>query len=244
VDPAGERSIALHPAVAALASRIRPPEPPDQPTAKVPWEEAPAQIGCEMPPDYCDLADTFGGGWVSGELFIYTPTRNNGPHLPEGLAGFIAHITAKTDAAVEEIRSLDSGHGPHSRFPTPGGLLLWGSNEWGYCFWVTDSRTDPNRWPVVVWLWETRTWYQFTNGGMVERSPDSLHHPAQTCAAEHSPSHHGQRERASRRGMVDFLLTVIDGSCELAASLSPSAKEDPYMIRTTDYERGYGGMAV
>jgi hypothetical protein len=127
--------------------------PPLPPSGAPPWPQAPGELGFQLPQDYRDFVDVYGGGQIDGRLTVLAPSLHPPrPSDPGGFAGFLAYATDQVGATFAEIREQDPADNPYPLYPEHGGLLAWGlTQDADYLFWLTED-DDPDRWPVVVWL--------------------------------------------------------------------------------------------
>jgi hypothetical protein len=140
----------VDPSLQRLTTLMPPPLPPP---AAPPWPQAPGELGFQLPQDYRDFVDLYGGGQIDEQLTVLAPSLHPPrPGDPGGFAGFLAYATDQIGSTFEEIRRHDPDDNPYPLYPDHGGLLAWGlTQDADYLFWLTDD-ADPDHWPVVVWL--------------------------------------------------------------------------------------------
>jgi hypothetical protein len=158
----------MHPSVERLREILGPPA--DEPS-RVPWHQAPAEVGFAFPADYRDLVDLYGSIRINGELSVWTPSlRPSEPGAPVGFTGFVwktTHEGGIGDYLGGCYEDGDFDECPYPPYPEPGGLLIWGSNpNVDHCFWLTEG-DDPDKWPIAIWYRQLAKWDRF-DGGMAD----------------------------------------------------------------------------
>jgi hypothetical protein len=112
----------------------------------LPWEQAGARW---LPDDYREFVDVFGHHELRETFGVRGPRRQYGVGQ---LAAFVGQLSDGEAEAFEQMLPPRPDGRPFTFHPEPGGLLCWGENFRGdHCFWSTEG-TDPDRWPVLLWL--------------------------------------------------------------------------------------------
>jgi hypothetical protein len=112
----------------------------------LPWEQAGARW---LPGDYREFVDVFGHHELRETFGVRGPRRQYGVGQ---LAAFVGQLSDGGAEAFEQMLPPRPDGRPFTFHPEPGGLLCWGENFRGdHCFWSTEG-TDPDRWPVLLWL--------------------------------------------------------------------------------------------
>src|SRR4051794_14994861 len=106
-----------------------------------PWEEIEAELGTALPQDYKDFVRLYGLGYFMQFLGVSVP-RSQNPNTRLEACVPRASETFRIFAGDEEL--------PYSLWPTPGGLVSFGSTDFGdQLFWLSEGL--PSEWRVVVW---------------------------------------------------------------------------------------------
>jgi hypothetical protein len=151
---------AMTDAMIELAELLGPPRPDIVP---VPWPQAPAAIGIQLPTDYRRFIDTYGQISINGELAVHGPANKaSQPGGATGFAGFVEYTTDEADLVGDDEEAL------YAVYPAPGGLLAW-ANTFDCCVvsWLTEGG-DPDAWPVIVTYSGLEYEYQRFDGGAVQ----------------------------------------------------------------------------
>jgi hypothetical protein len=123
--------------IEALTKIVPPPAVPDHPYDG-PWEDIERRLGSALPQDYKDFVRVYGSGVLFDSVCINVP-KCESPHIRlgpqllsvrKGFAGF-------------------EGWEHNALWPDPGGLILFGGNDFGdYFFWRPEGA--PDDWKVVA----------------------------------------------------------------------------------------------
>jgi hypothetical protein len=119
------------------------PPPADGARPGVDWSAVTAQLGTELPSDYIELIETYGGGRFEHYLWLLEPFSANEFYDLVRSAGERAEAFEMLWSSGEEKPSfLDA---PAQR------LLPWASTDNGeFAYWLVSPGVPPDRWPVVV----------------------------------------------------------------------------------------------
>ncbi|MYW05043.1 SMI1/KNR4 family protein [Streptomyces sp. SID3343] len=124
--------------LAELTRRVPPPVDPVD--AAGDWSAVEAALSVSLPADYRALVERYGWGAFADFLSVHTPFGNRA-HSRVEWQGTPQFVPAGADAAREY---------PYPLHPSPGGLLIWGSDEDANRLgWLTDGPADT--WSVVIW---------------------------------------------------------------------------------------------
>ncbi|MGK5678143.1 SMI1/KNR4 family protein [Actinoplanes sp. URMC 104] len=138
-----------------LQRLVPPPPRGDRPSPD--WAEVSARLGTEVPADYVELVETYGGGQFDDYLYLLTPFAANDSY----------DMVREAWVRAEAFELLWSGSEPRPPFlDTPGQRLLpWASGENGeFCYWLVTPGVEPDRWPVVVNAGRGPEWEHFELG--------------------------------------------------------------------------------
>ncbi|WP_371484233.1 SMI1/KNR4 family protein [Kitasatospora sp. NBC_00315] len=127
---------------------------PERAVAPPPWDRCAAETGVVLPQDYRAFVDRYGSVRICNDLLVWVPSAQFDPH------GFEKFVRANRFAEEDILLAYEDREEeiPFEIHPAPGGLLAWANNTKGdYCFWHTVG-TDPDAWPVVVWIQDDLRW--------------------------------------------------------------------------------------
>jgi hypothetical protein len=180
---------------------------PEFPSAQVPWDLAPRDVGFQFPQDYRELIDVYGSIRINGMLSVWRPKlRAAAPDIPGGFAGFIWHTTREGGVGDYLAGAYEAGDLRECPYPVfsarhsaRGGLLAWGSTPNGdHCFWLTEG-DDSDGWPIVVRYRQLAVWSRFDGG------------------------------------IADFLTAVVTRDYPLADEIAPADPDSPLWRRQSDW---------
>ncbi len=118
-----------------------PPPPAPFEAFNGPWKAVEAELGTALPPDYKDFVRLYGYGYFMEFLGVAVPRSLN----PNTRLEFCVRRTCEMFNAFS-----DRDEFPYPFWPTPGGLVPFGSTDNGdELFWL--ARGAPSKWRVVVW---------------------------------------------------------------------------------------------
>ncbi len=129
------------PSLDRLIALVPPPPNPVGTGTPALWQEFETKIGTVVPEDYKQLIDVYGTGRFSELIDVFSPFYKpwSWHELHDAVTG---RYTFKQDVWPEDAPDLPV-------FPTPGGLLTWGQDEFNApFFWRT--RGEPHEWSIVV----------------------------------------------------------------------------------------------
>ncbi|RKE05040.1 SMI1/KNR4 family protein [Streptomyces sp. TLI_171] len=143
---------ALEEAAPAIADLKRPAP------AGVDWPAVEQALGTALPADFKLLTEQYPSLIVGGTLFVGSPQ--------------VGAEHSWVDATLEELEIVEQWCEDANLavrlqpFPALGGLLPWGSTDWGdYLLWSTTG-ADPSDWTVTV-ATRNGAWWHY-EGGMVQ----------------------------------------------------------------------------
>lgn len=118
------------------------------------WLDVEAELAIELPKDYKELVEVFGGGVISKAAIIYTTGRGD----PYDLAG----LWRSLEATYREDPWSRSTYQPYGFYrPDSPGLLEWGSSTADdRYYWLVDP-VESERWPILALSAGQPPFYQF-----------------------------------------------------------------------------------
>jgi hypothetical protein len=121
---------------------------------EVNWPNVEAELGIELPKDYKELVEIFGGGVISRTAIIYT----TGPGDPYDLV----RRWRSLETSCRENPWSRSRYQPYEFFrPDSPGLLEWGSSTADdRYYWLVDP-VGTKRWPILALSADWPPFYQF-----------------------------------------------------------------------------------
>jgi hypothetical protein len=120
-----------------LVRVVAPPSDPFE-AFRGPWEPIEAALGTVLPRDYKDFVRLYGEGSFVEIIGVLLP-RCWSPYV---------RLVPQVQAICDTFK--DDEDLPYPMWPEPGGLLPFGTTDFGdFLFWAT--RGPPDDWRVVVW---------------------------------------------------------------------------------------------
>jgi hypothetical protein len=142
-DQAVFRPFALSPQRERLVRLLPPPGEPFDVPARDQRSRLEAEIGRRLPSDYWWFLETYGSGWIGGDLAVFTPASAS-----EGVR--LGPEAQRIGDLLRLVAQRRPGEVPFPIHPDPGGLLAWGGTPGGVmCMWLTTD-ADPDGWPVIL----------------------------------------------------------------------------------------------
>jgi hypothetical protein len=122
--------------------------PPADPAPPVDWDMS-------LPPDYVELAETYGSGTFDDGITVFVPGHPN-RHLD------LVRYAEEARSALHTLR--DEGEEmPYE----PDELLAWAADDAGnFIWWHMSDPAAPERWPVVVSEARGDEWVRFDGGAV------------------------------------------------------------------------------
>ena len=133
------------------------PPPPGGAPAPPDWSEVSARLGTELPADYVELIEAYGGGQVDDYLYLLEPFCANESY----------DLVRAAAERAEAFELLWSGGETKPSFLDVRGqrLLPWASTDNGeFCYWLASPGVPPDEWPVVVNEGRGPEWEHFDLG--------------------------------------------------------------------------------
>lgn len=128
----------MHPAVELLTGVMRPPL---QGGDHIDWQAWYAEFGFDLPADFKEFMDVYGGGMIDQSLSVMALAAGDGWWRDENQSGDYEFL--HDPLSGEELEQpLHWGI---------GGLIQWGGFGPEQCFWYAND-PNPDSWPVVIWL--------------------------------------------------------------------------------------------
>jgi hypothetical protein len=118
--------------------------PPDEPPPAIDWDAARAALGFELPADYRELAERYGGGAIAGLRLLVPGHPNRYVDLLRQVEPQRWALQTLIDEGIEQ---------PYA----PEQLLPWGIDDAGNCVWWLMEGS----WPVVANEARGEDWQRF-----------------------------------------------------------------------------------
>jgi hypothetical protein len=126
------------------------------------WQFVESMAGTELPLDYKQYINKYGGAYIGDFLYVRTPFTNN------RFANFLFQLNEFQSLVTNEFESML----PYPFFPKPNGLLPFGdTSNGGTLFWVTKG--IPSDWTILSLNIRGHE-YTENNGRMVDLLADLL----------------------------------------------------------------------
>lgn len=119
------------------------------------WEAIERGLGTQLPPDYKELYEAFGGGLFSDTVTFLACDEGQVFDL---VSRWRAALATDLDPTFGDVSAVT----PYKIYEPGGtGLISWGSTEWGdEYFWLVDS-AEPGKWPILARVGDTDRWHTF-----------------------------------------------------------------------------------
>ncbi len=125
-----------------LLALVSPPENPIDRCSADHIKQAESKLGVKLPTDYAEFMKHYGCGCFAGFYWVHNPITKN------QYLSFERQVKNLCDAECQIKRNLGDEYVPYALFPDSPGLLPWGTDDNGNCYyWLTEG--DPDSWPVV-----------------------------------------------------------------------------------------------
>ncbi|MGW6985217.1 SMI1/KNR4 family protein [Streptomyces sp. NPDC054932] len=181
----------MHPDVEALVQLV----PPQQVAAPRDWPAVHRRLGHDLPEDYRQLVDTYGGGLFDEAIWILEPDGEDKEY------DLFAMVQERAEV-LERLWDGGSGEPKPAQLAEPGtGIVPFAQIEGtgAFLYWLTREGQDPAAWTVMA------------DAG---RGPEWEHHPV-SCARFVL----GVLTGEIRNNMFDELLPADDHTFERTADL-------------------------
>ncbi|MET8164227.1 SMI1/KNR4 family protein [Streptomyces sp. NPDC005329] len=118
--------------------------PPERAAPRADWAVLAEELGIELPGDYRELIDTYGGGRFDGYLWLLEPRCANRHY------DLTRHI-AERDEAFEMLWE-DGEPKPEQLESSPSSRVIpWATTDNGeYLYWLVRPGSHPDEWTVMV----------------------------------------------------------------------------------------------
>lgn len=138
--------------VGTLSEIVSPPQGERSP---VDWAKVRAAVGSDLPRDYRELAEAYGGGQFDDHLYLLEPS---------GDAGYdIVDLQAERTEALAEVWA-DGGSKP-TYLTDDSRLVVWAATDDGqYVYWLVKDGAAPEDWTVLVEEGRGPRWEHFPMG--------------------------------------------------------------------------------
>ncbi|MEV0346076.1 SMI1/KNR4 family protein [Nonomuraea sp. NPDC050680] len=117
------------------------------------WGMVEAGLGLRLPSDYKELMDRYASLTLDAFLGLFIPNPGDYPGelMHDSILGLLDDVAPDGDEEQEVVDDdgniVERRHFSH--YPTPGGIIPWGSTQNGQlCLWEADG--DPDSWKVLV----------------------------------------------------------------------------------------------
>ena len=120
----------------------------------VAWARVNRVWGTAFPSDYVEFMAVYGRGSINNSVHIL-----RAPTVDQAEFERQAEETSRNVAELNEY--LDSDY---AGYPTPGGLILWGTDYCGSdAYWKTGA-ANPDEWPVILYDRGENEWVEYPPG--------------------------------------------------------------------------------
>ncbi|MFJ6723778.1 SMI1/KNR4 family protein [Streptomyces sp. NPDC091281] len=122
------------------------------------WSEIAGEMGCEIPEDYRQFIDVYGGGQLDGYLWVLEPRCAKSPYD-------LIRLTEECDEAFALLWE-DGEAPPQDLLRAPGSRVIpWATTDNGeFLYWLAAPGAHPARWPVLVNEARGAWWERFDVG--------------------------------------------------------------------------------
>ena len=131
--------------------------PPSVAPPRPDWSRVSAALGTEVPPDYVELIDLYGGGQFDGYLWLLEPFSANESY----------DLVRSYEERTEALHMLWDDDEPKPDFASPDGVRLipWASTDNGeFIYWRAVLGVPARDWTVVVNEARGEEWETFDVG--------------------------------------------------------------------------------
>jgi hypothetical protein len=129
--------------------------PPDGERPSIDWPTVSAALGSDLPRDYRELAEAYGGGQFDDYLYLLDPSGDSG-----------YGIVSMQEERTEALAMLWADGEPKPPHLTDGSrLVVWATTDDGHCmYWLAKPGVSPDDWTVLVGEGRGPHWEHFPMG--------------------------------------------------------------------------------
>ncbi|MGW4874303.1 hypothetical protein [Streptomyces chartreusis] len=127
---------------------------------RVAWEAIEGALQTELPADYAELCEAFGGGVFSGPVYLLCVDEGKVFDLVAQWRSFLSDAQDYGAAGGEG----DPVFAPYRIYEPGQEVIPWGSTEWGAGFyWLADASAG-HAWPIVARMAGSMNWHRYDMG--------------------------------------------------------------------------------